>query len=446
MNQTLLDALFSTPAMDAAFSDHSRIQGMLDFEAGLARALHACGLVSASVSKSIITACDADRYNFEELGAATRLAGNPAIPLIAALRAEVARTAPESARWVHHGATSQDTIDTGLVLQLKPALELLDREQHRLLAALATVVRRYRATVMPGRTLLQQAVPVTLGYKAANWLMAVHEARQRLRVTTSHTLVLQFGGAAGTLASLGSAGPAIAQALADELALDLPPLPWHTRRGGIAELGAGVGGLVGALGKLARDVSLLMQSEVAEVFEPLAPGRGGSSAMPQKRNPVGSIVAQAAAARVPALVSILFMALPQEHERGVGGWHAEWETLPGIFRLAAGSLSQVVEVVEGLEVHANRMRQAVDDGLGLLAAEAVAAALAPHLGQDEAHRRVAAASRIAASERRHLRDVLGQETDLQSLSSFDMDALFAPERALGAVDWMIDRALAAAGV
>jgi 3-carboxy-cis,cis-muconate cycloisomerase len=297
---------------------------------------------------------------------------------------------------------------------------------------------------MPGRTLLQQAVPVTLGLKAAGWLAAVRRSRARLRELAPRALKLQFGGAAGTLAALGTRGLDVAAALAEELQLALPDLPWHTQRDTIAECGAAVGLLAGSLGKLARDVALLMQSEVAEAFEPADRDRGGSSAMPHKRNPVGSVVAQAAAARVPNLVATLFAVLPQEHERAVGGWHAEWETLPEIFRLAAGSLAHVTEIVDGLEVDAARMR-ANADGLGLLFAESVAVALGARIGRPEARQLVEAASKRAIAGQRHLRDVLREDAAIGGhLAEAELVALFDPQNTLGASAAMIDRVLAAA--
>jgi 3-carboxy-cis,cis-muconate cycloisomerase len=444
MSEALLDPLFTTDAMRAVFDDHARVQGMLDFEAALARAEARLGIVPAAAAFVIASACQAALYDFAELGTSTRLAGNPAIPLVKALTAEVARRDAEAARWVHRGATSQDVIDTGLVLQLREALRLLDDAQIRLARALEALARAHRLTVMPGRTLLQHAVPVTLGLKAAGWLAAVQRSRTRLRELVPRVLKLQFGGAAGTLAALGARGPDVAALLAEELQLAFPDLPWHTQRDTIAECGAAVGLLGGSLGKLARDIALLMQSEVAEVFEPAGHDRGGSSAMPHKRNPVGSVVAQAAAARVPNLVATLFAVLPQEHERAIGGWHAEWETLPAIFRLVAGSLAHVTEIVEGLEVDVARMRANLDATLGVSFAESVTMALGAKIDRAKARQLVEAASKRAIVEQRHLRDVLRDDAEIAGhLSEAEFVALFDPQNALGASAAMIDRVLAA---
>lgn len=440
----LLDVLFTTGAMREVFCDRARLQGMLDFEAALARAQARCGVIPAAVAPSIAAACKAERYDVAELAAATALAGNPAIPLVKALTAEVATQQAEAARWVHWGATSQDAIDTGLVLQLRRALKLLDQGQARLGEALAQLADRHRLTVMPGRTLLQQAVPVTLGLKAAGWLSAVQRSRARLQDVAERVLQLQFGGAAGTLAALNHRGDEVTAALAEQLSLPAPALPWHTQRDAIAETGAAVGLLAGSLGKIARDIALLMQTEVAEAFEPAAAGRGGSSAMPHKRNPVGCVVATAAAMRVPGLVATLFVALPQEHERAAGGWHAEWETLPEIFRLTAGSLEQTCLVVEGLEVDAQRMRNNLEATGGLLYAEAVTMALGACIGRAQAHRLVEQACKRAVAERRHLRELLVDDAEVRrQLSEADLAELFDPQNYLGDTESMIARTLQA---
>ena len=259
---------------------------------------------------------------------------------------------------MHWGATSQDIIDTGAVLQLREAVGLVQERLHALCAALAVLADAERDTGLPGRTLLQQAVPVTFGLKAAGWLDALQRSQRRLHALCADTLVLQFGGAAGTLASLQARGLDVAQALGDELQLPVPALPWHTARDRVAELGSTFALLTGTLGKIATDIVLLMQSEVAEAFEPAGEGKGGSSAMPHKRNPVGCVAAIAAATRVPGLLSTLFVAMPQPHERAAGQWHAEWETVPEIVRLCAGSLAQVTVVVQGLQLDRARMRDA----------------------------------------------------------------------------------------
>ncbi|MFT4248786.1 MAG: 3-carboxy-cis,cis-muconate cycloisomerase [Pseudomonas sp.] len=441
---SLLGSLFGDPEIDALFDDHVRLQGMLDFEVALARAEARCGVIPQSAVPAIAAACEASHYDIGELAAATALAGNPAIPLVKALTARVAAGDVEAARWVHWGATSQDVIDTGSVLQLRAVLDALQPRLDALCASLAALAERERDTGLPGRTLLQQAVPVTFGLKAAGWLDTLQRARVRLLRLREEALALQFGGAAGTLASLQDRGLDVAQALAEELRLPLPALPWHAARDRIVEIGSAFALLIGALGKLARDVVLLMQSEVAEAFEPAGAGKGGSSAMPHKRNPVGCVAAIAAATRAPGLVSTLYAALLQEHERAVGAWHAEWQTLPELARLAAGSLAQVRIVIDGLQLDRARMREHLGSHGGLLYAEAVTVALAAQLGKHEAHLLVEAAAKRALSEARPLRQVLAAEPRVTaSLSPQQLDALFAPDSWRGMADTWIDRVLAA---
>ena len=431
--------------MNAVLSDSARLQGMLDFEAALARAEARCGLIPASAIEPIAFACKAALYDLAELGDAGRLAGNLAIPMVKSLTAAVKAHDAEAARFVHWGATSQDAIDTGLVLQLRHAFDLLDSGCAALIAVLTQLANEHRDTVMAGRTWLQQAVPVTFGLKAAGWLDALLRQRERLGETRTRVLALQFGGAAGTLASLDDRGLEVAQALADELRLTLPALPWHTQRDRIAETGACVALLIGTLGKIARDLSLMMQTEVGEVFEPAAEGKGGSSAMPHKRNPVGCATVLANAMRAPGLLSTLFSAMPQEHERGLGNWPAEWDTLPELLRLAAGSLATLTPTLAGLEVRADRMRENLDRTLGLLFAERVSMALAHSLGKQAAHHAIERLSKRVIAERRHLRDLICDDADLASrLSSQQLDALFDPAGSLGMAGAFVDRAIAAA--
>ncbi len=444
VSESLLRPLFGDPAVDALFDDRARLQAMLDVEAALARAQARCGVIPADAAAPIAAACDAARYDLPALAAATALAGNPAIPLVKALTAQVAAANEDAARWVHWGATSQDIIDSGAVLQLRAALDHVEAQLDALCTALAALAQRERDTGLPGRTLLQQAVPVTFGLKAAGWLDALQRSRRRLQALREDALVLQFGGAAGTLAALQSQGLAVAEVLAAELRLPLPALPWHAARDRIGEIGAAFALLAGSLGKIGRDVALLMQSEVAEAFEPAAAGKGGSSAMPHKRNPVGCVVAIAAATRAPGLLATLFAALPQEHERAVGGWHAEWETLPELVRLSAGSLAQVRVLIEGLELDRARMAAHLDSHGGLLYAEAVAVTLAAHLGKAAAHALVETAVRRALATQQHLRVVLAEEPQVTAvLAPAQLDALFASDSWRGMAAVWIERVLAA---
>ena len=439
----LFDAYFTASDMREVFCDQGRVQAMLDFEAALARAEARVGLIPSSAVAPIEAACSAGLYDFAALGEAIATAGNSAIPLVKALGKQIAASDAQAERYVHLGATSQDVMDSGLVLQLRRALELIDSDLAQLGQTLATQAQRHVSTPLAGRTWLQHATPVTLGMKIAGWLGAVTRSRQRLRELKPRLLVLQFGGASGTLAALGEQAMPIARALAEELQLTLPDQPWHTQRDRLVEFGSVLGLIAGSLGKLGRDISLLMQTEAAEVFEPSAPGKGGSSTMPHKRNPVGAAVLIGAATRVPGLLSTLFSAMPQEHERSLGLWHAEWETLPEICCLVSGSLKQALLVTGGLEVDAERMARNLDLTQGLVLAEAVSIALAQKVGRDTAHHLLEQCCKRAVAEHRHLRAVLGDEPQVTAqLSDAELDRLLDPAHYLGQAQTWVGRALA----
>ncbi|HCN62545.1 MAG TPA: 3-carboxy-cis,cis-muconate cycloisomerase [Pseudomonas sp.] len=443
MSNQLFDAYFTGKAMGAVFCDHGRVQAMLDFEAALARAQASTGLIPSSAVAPIEAACRAELYDFEALGLAIASAGNSAIPLVKALGKQIASVSPEAERYVHLGATSQDVMDSGLVLQLRAALELIEQDLQQLGEVLAQQAQRYATTPLAGRTWLQQATPVTLGMKIAGWLGAVTRSRQRLQALKPRLLSLQFGGASGTLAALGDQALPVAHALAAELKLALPDQPWHTQRDRLVEFGAVLGLVAGSLGKMGRDISLLMQTEAAEVFEPSAPGKGGSSTMPHKRNPVGSAVLISAATRVPGLLSTLFSAMPQEHERSLGLWHAEWETLPQICCLVAGALAQALNIAQGLEVDAQRMAQNLDLTHGLVLAEAVSIELAQRVGRETAHHLLEQCCKRAVAEHRHLRAVLGDEPEITAqLSAAELDRLLDPAHYLGQATTWVERARA----
>jgi 3-carboxy-cis,cis-muconate cycloisomerase len=430
----LLDPLFSTDSMREIFSDRRRLQGMLDFEAALARALARAGVAPEVSVTPIVAQCTADKFAMEVLAREAALAGNLAIPLVKALTAAVAKSDSKAAGYVHWGATSQDAIDTGLVLQLCNALGLLQRELAQFSGALARVAEKHQLTLLAGRTWLQQASPVTLGLKVAGWLDAIHRQQARMAQARKEAATLQFGGAVGTLAALGERGPAVAAALASELKLELPNIPWHTHRDRFAEVASTLGLLVGTLGKIARDISLLAQTE---------PGRGGSSTLPHKRNPVGSAIVLAAAIRVPALVSVMLTAMVQEHERALGGWHAEWETLPEIFLLAAGALAHMTHVVDGLEVYEEHMTHNLGATHGLILSEAVAIALTKHMGRSLAHQLVERAAQRALESGRPLRELLLEDQEVRAhLSSADIDGLLDPRNYTGSAASMIQRGLA----
>jgi 3-carboxy-cis,cis-muconate cycloisomerase len=438
----LLDSLFSSDRMREIFSDRGRLGGMLRFEAALARAEARAGVIPKSAVAAIEAQCRPELFDVEKLSRAAALAGNLAIPLVQELTALVRQQSGEAADFVHYGATSQDAIDTGLVLQLRDALDAIEADLAALSIILAFLARAQKRTVLAGRTWMQQAVPITFGLKAAGWLDAVMRHRARFRELSPRVLVLQFGGAAGTLAALGSIGLKVAEALGAELGLAVPEVPWHTHRDRVAEVATTLGLTVGTLGKIARDITLLMQTEIGEAFEPAAEGRGGSSALPQKRNPVGCAAVLAAAIRVPALVSVMLSAMVQENERGMGNWHAEWETLPEICTLASGALMHLAQVLKGLELDPARMAENLVVTHGQIYAEHVAMALAQKMGRPQAKRLVEQACRQATQQQRHLKEILQENAEVRKqLSSSDLDELFDPANYLGVADALVNRAL-----
>jgi 3-carboxy-cis,cis-muconate cycloisomerase len=440
----LLDPLFGWDVTDKIFTDSVRVQRMLDFEAALARAEAKQNVIPNDAAAPIRHQCQVELFDLPALGEAAAHAGNLAIPLVKELTRLVARSNPEASGYVHWGATSQDVIDTGLVLQLRDVLGAIESDLRHLCETLAQLADEYRATPLPARTWMQQAVPTVFGLKVAGWLDALTRHLTRLQEVRNRVLVIQFGGAAGTLASLGADGLKVAQQLASELNLALPDLPWHSHRDRIVEVGTTLGLLVGTLGKIARDVSLQTQTEISEVFEPSGEGRGGSSTMPHKRNPVGCAVVLAAAERVPALVSGLLSAMPQEHERGLGGWHAEWETLPELIRLTGGALHHLVKMMDGLEVDTARMRENLNATEGLIFTEAVTMALGKHIGKPAAHKLLEEISRKVVSKKKPLRELLSANTEIMShLSAAELDRLFDPLNYIGVSGKFIDRAIEA---
>ncbi|KPB40018.1 3-carboxy-cis,cis-muconate cycloisomerase [Pseudomonas syringae pv. maculicola] len=443
MSNQLFDAYFMQPEMREIFSDEGRVQGMLDFEAALARAQARVGLIPPEVVADIELSCDARLFDFDALAIAIGSAGNSAIPLVKALGKQIAARSAEAERYVHMGATSQDVMDSGLILQLRRAIVLLERDLTLLADAMAEQAQRHAGTPLAGRTWLQQATPVTLGMKIAGWLGAVTRHRQRLNEIKPRLLCLQFGGASGSLAALGDQAFSVAEALAGELQLELPEQPWHTQRDRLVEFAGLLGLIAGSLGKLGRDVSLLMQTEVGEVFEPSAPGKGGSSTMPHKRNPVGAAVMISTATRAPGLVATMLAAMPQEHERSLGLWHAEWETLPELCCLVSGSLQQALQVLPGLQVDAERMASNLQSTKGLVLAEAVSIALAQRIGRDAAHHLVEQCCRRAVEQGAHLRQVLGETPQVsEQFSSDELDRLLDPAHYLGQARQWVERAVA----
>ncbi len=442
---SILDPLFGSAALDQVFSDAERVQAILHFEAALARAEAAVGIIPEANARSISAKCRVENLDLSLVAQDAARAGNLAIPIVKHLTEAVSKDDKDAARFVHWGATSQDAIDTGVVLQLRRALELFDQDLQRLTGTLVSLAEKHRATPMVARTWMQQALPTTFGFVVAGWLDAILRHRVRLAEIRSRVFTLQFGGAVGTLAALGSNGPAVAKALAHELKLELPPVPWHAHRDRIAEVATTLGLCMGTLGKIARDISLHTQTEVAELFEPAGEGRGGSSTMPHKRNPVTCAAVLAAAQRVPGLVATLLSAMVQEEERGLGGWHAEWETLPELVCLVGGALHHLADMLPGLEVDTMRMRQNLEITHGLIFAEAVSMALGDRMGKMPAHMLVEAACKKALAEKRHLKDVLLQEQGWRGhLTPADLESLFEVRNYLGSAEEFTARVLSEA--
>ena len=436
--------LFSTPEMTVTFSLTRQLRAMMQFEWALTCALERQGIAEAGAGATLESLLDAEFVDIATLERDAHEVGNIAIPFIRQLTERVKDTSEPAARSIHLGATSQDVLDTALVLQMREALALIVEAIDRLDVALAKQVRAHSATVMTGRTWMQPGPPTTLGLKLAGTLAALRRHRTRINAAAERALVLQFGGAVGTLAALGSAGIEVSSELARKLNLKEPELPWHTQRDNLVETAQVLALLVGSLGKFAKDVALLMQAEVAEVTEPSRAGRGGSSTMPQKQNPVACAMVLAAAARVPGLISTMLAAMPQEHERGLGLWQTEWETLPEIFRLASRAMASSIEVAEGLVVNASRMTSNLDAMHGLPQSEAVSAALARKVGRSAAHEILREATRQARDKNQNLSEILKRNSEVTAhLAPETIDRLLQPREYLGSAKQFIERVLGA---
>ncbi len=435
--------MLSSAAMRGLCDDGAYLQFMLDVESALARAEADTGVIPASAVGPITAACKASLYDISALAEAATRAGNLAIPLVKALTAEVVKADPDAARYVHWGATSQDVIDSATMLTLSAAIDLLIGDCDRAIAGFAALAEQHRHTAVVARTWLQHALPMPFGLKLAEYAAALHRSRGRLLRLRCEALALQFGGAAGTLAALGDTGLKVSERLAAILHLPLPSAPWHTHRDRIADIASVLAILTGTCGKIARDVSLMMQTDVGESFEPAGAARGGSSTMPHKRNPVACASALAAATMTPQLAATIFAAQVQEHERSAGPWHAEWPTLPTLLLVTSGAVAAIVDLAEGLEIDAPRMAANLDITRGLVMAEAVTMALAAKIGKAEAHHLIEAASKKAITDNAHLRDVLSADPKVTThLDAATLTKLFDPLAYQGVSQQLIDRLLA----
>lgn len=433
----IYDALFSTLDMTAVFSDTELLRCMFRFEAALGTALEQACIAPVGTAAAIAVVQPND-IDVTKISVDARPAGNLCIPVVKALTSAVEKANPAAAAYVHWGATSQDVQDTAMVLQAKAAWAILEQQVDVLCAALVPLAAQHRQTMLAGRTWLQQGPPVTLGLKIAGWLDALLRHRERMQQTGGRAFALQFGGAVGTLAALGDRAPFIAEKLAMELGLELPKLPWHTHRDRMAELAATLGLLTGTLGKIGRDVSLLMQTEVGECMENA--GGGGSSTMPHKRNSVSAAIMLSTAVRVPPLVATILSAMVQEHERGLGGWHAEWETLPEVFRLTAGSMDAAISMAQALHADERAMAKNLEILHGAAMSEALVFALAAKTGKQKAHAIVEEITRHALdSDSSLIKTACSDERVREILSAAELERVLRPETYLGcSAQWVDD--------
>lgn len=431
MTSFLVDAFVTTHPLAEVFSDRAVLQVMLDIEVAAARVQARLRLIPVDAASTIAAAARADDYDAAEIGAAARRAATPVVPLVAALTQRVAAANPDHAGFVHWGLTSQDVSDTALVLTIRRSLDMLRAQHAQLATSLVTLSDQHAGSVMLGRTLLQPAAPITFGLKVAGWYGAVTRSWDALSRAADDALVLQCGGAAGTLASLGEAGPLVADALATELGLPNPGAPWHAHRDRMAALVTAFSIYTASLGKMARDVSLLMQAEVGEVSEP----GGASSAMPQKRNPAGCALILAAASRTPGLAASYLTAMIQEHERGMAGWPVEWPTISAMVQTTGSALAAAVDLIAGLSVHSDRMRANLDATHGTVCAERAQMVLTVALGRQRARSVIDESLAAVRGQGISLGAAMALHADAADVMRVHPDALL-PERYTGSAELM----------
>lgn len=440
--QNFFTNLFYKPSVNVLFTEQATLSYMLQFEAALALAQAEQGIISKENAQIIADTCKVENIDIDALCADVHLGGNVNIPLIKQLTKAVKKADGEAAKYVHLGATSQDVIDTATMLQVRDACFIIENDVKQLIHQLKTLALEHRETPMIGRSLLQQARPITFGFKVAVWLESVLFSYNKIQNLLEKGFVLQFGGAVGTHSSVPHNALLVSESIATQLNLKNPTISWHTNRNYFAEIVTTLGILTGNLSKIAQDISLLMQTEVAEVFEPSQAGKGGSSAMPHKRNPVSSVAILANAQRVPNLVATMLSCMTQDYERAAGKWHAEWETLADIVKLTAGALHQAVQITKGLEVDKTRMLQNLERTKGLIYAENISLALAEKIGKTEAHQFVEIACKNALKQDVHLLDYLLKEDKIkQFFTKKQLSSLFKPQNSLGLCRELADRVL-----
>ena len=441
---TVLDSIlfrdaFGTPAMREVFSDFSLISRYAEVEIALAKAEARCGVIPAQAADEIAKRTDVSTLDFDLLRQETDIVGYPILPLVH----QMVKQCGDAGRYVHWGATTQDIMDTAVILQVRAGLAIIEDDIAALRGILANLSKRYRDTPMAGRTHLQQALPVTFGYKTAIWLAMFDRHAERLAQLKPRVLVGQFAGAAGTLASLGDKGFEVQEALCDELGLGIPVSTWHVARDGLAESINFLALVTGSLGKIALDIMMMASTEFGEVYEPFVKGRGASSTMPQKRNPISSELMLAAAKGVRQHAGLMLDAMVQDFERATGPWHAEWMAIPESFVLTAGSLHQARFALGGLIVDEKKMAENLDISRGLIVAEAVMMGLAPDLGRQEAHDVVYDACRVANEKGMTLADALSADPRVSAcIDRATIDRLTSPRNYLGLAPEMVDRVLA----
>jgi 3-carboxy-cis,cis-muconate cycloisomerase len=444
MPSTILDSevfrdIFATPAMRQVWSDENRVQKYLDFEAALAKAQGKLGIIPKEAAAEIVKHCGGKLIDMAKLKQATERIGYPVLPVVQQL---VALCKDGLGEWSHWGATTQDITDTATVLQIAEALDIIEQDIGAICNALSGLAKKYRDTPMAGRSNLQQAVPITFGYKMATLLAGFERHKQRLKELRPRVLVGEFGGAAGTLSSLGKDGLRVQDELMKELKLGQPAISWHTVRDTIAEVGCFLGLVTGSCGKIAFDVKLLMQTEVEEVYEPFHQGRGSSSTMPQKRNPISSVYITAQTAMVKQLVAALLEAMVEDHERSTGPWEIEWIALPEIFMLSAGALAQTRFVLEDLQVNETKMRDNLDITKGLIMSEAVMMGLGAAMGRNRAHDVVYDICREVVKTGKPLVELLAADKEISKHADRKtLEKLVDPANYLGVAGEMVDRVL-----
>jgi len=442
---TVLDSIlfrdaFGTAAMREVFSDHALLSRYIEVEIALAKAEARCGVIPQAAADAIAARTDVAALDFDALRRETDIVGYPILPLVH----QIAQQCGEAGRYVHWGATTQDIMDSALVLQLRAGLAIIDRDIAALRDILAGLSRRHRDTPMAGRTHLQQALPVTFGYKTAIWLSMFDRHAERLAQLKPRVLVGQFAGAAGTLASLGDKGFAVQQALCEELGLGVPVATWHVARDALAETVNFLALVTGSLGKIAFDIMIMASTEFGELYEPFVKGRGASSTMPQKRNPISSELMLAASKAVRQHAGLMLDAMVQDFERATGPWHAEWIAIPESFVLTAGALHQAKFALAGLVVDEQKMAANLGISRGLIVAEAVMMGLAPMIGRQDAHDVVYDACRLANENGLTLADALSADPRVSArIDRATIDRLTSPGNYLGLAPAMVDRVLAA---